>query len=179
MRWLFACVGLLAAVAGTSLWLADRSNRPAAAQGLAPAALMAASFRDGEGRARSLGEFHGKVVVLNFWATWCAPCREEMPEFERLQARWAERGVRFVGLSAEESTKVSAFARALRITYPLWVGGDEVGEMARRLGDSAGVLPYTVVLSTAGKVVDARVGAYPAGALDALLQQLTPIVAEK
>jgi thiol-disulfide isomerase/thioredoxin len=169
MRWLFAIVGALAMLAGTALWLATRPPSASPVATLSPGALMAASFRDLEGGARSLGEFQGKVVVLNFWATWCAPCREEMPGFERLQARWRGRGVQFVGISNEEAPKVATFAKALAITYPLWTGGDEVAELSRRLGNEHGVLPHTVVLDPSGRVVKSRVGAYPESELAAVL----------
>jgi thiol-disulfide isomerase/thioredoxin len=173
MRWIFALVGALAALAGGALWYAMRPPAPASeavAMAVAPAALLAAAFTDLEGRKRSLGEFQGRVVVLNFWATWCAPCREEMPGFDRLQAQWEGR-VQFVGVSAEEPAKVAPFARALGIRYPLWVGGDEVGELSRRLGNRRGVLPHTVVLDPSGGVITGRVGAYKEAELQEKLRE--------
>ena len=178
LRWLFALVGLVAALAGTALWLATRPAREApAAVEKAPSALWAASFRDVNGRQRALGEYQGRVLVVNFWATWCAPCREEMPGFQRLQAKWP--AVRFVGLSAEDEGRVAAFARSLGITYPLWVGGDEVGELSKRLGNRAGVLPHTVVFDPGGQVVSAKVGAYGEVELDGILSKIAPNVGEK
>ncbi|HUQ27419.1 MAG TPA: TlpA disulfide reductase family protein [Usitatibacter sp.] len=179
MRGLFAAVGVAAALAGTALWLAMRPPSPGMTGTAVPGALMAATFKDLDGRSRSLGEFQGKVVVLNFWATWCAPCREEMPGFQRLQAEWRDRGVQFVGVSSEDANRVAAFARGLGVTYPLWVGGDEVGEMSRRLGNRLGVLPHTVVLDRGGASATARVGAYPEAELDALLARTTAIVPPK
>jgi thiol-disulfide isomerase/thioredoxin len=178
LRWLFALVGVLAALAGAALWLAARPASQTVTIEAAPAAIWAASFRDPEGRPRALGEFQGRIVVLNFWATWCAPCREEMPGFQRLQGRWPGR-VQFVGVSAEEVAKVAAFARSLGITYPLWVGGDEVIELSKRLGNSAGVLPHTVVLDGTGRVAAVKVGAYREAELDAILTRMTPNVGEK
>ena len=172
LRWLFALVGVVAALAGTALWLATRPASPSpVAIDKAPSALWAASFRDVNGGARALGEYQGRVLVLNFWATWCAPCREEMPGFQRLQTKWPT--VQFVGLSAEDAGKVAAFARNLGITYPLWVGGDEVAELSKRLGNRAGVLPHTVVFDAAGKAVASKVGAYNEGELEGILMQMT------
>jgi len=168
-RWLFGGVVLLAILAGTALWL---GNEPAVRTGtpdLAPAALYAAGFHDPTGAPQSLARYQGKVVVLNFWATWCAPCREEMPGFERLNAKWAGRGVQFVGIADDDPAKVSRFARELGIHYPLWVGGAEVEEMARRMGDIDSVLPYTVVLGPQGEVLHQKVGIYTEAALDAAL----------
>ena len=176
MKWLYALVGVVATLAGTALWLATRPAAPDAT--VAPAALFAASFRDTQGRPRSLGEFQGKVVVLNFWATWCAPCREEMPGFERLQSRWAGRGVQFVGVSAEDPAKVAAFARSLQISYPLWVGGDEVAELSIRLGNRLGVLPHTVVLDPAGNPAATRVGAYKESDLEDALTTISANLAK-
>ena len=172
MRWIFAIVGVLAAAAGTALWLAMRPAAPALEPAtVAPAALMAASFTDLDGRKRSLGEFQGKVVVLNFWATWCAPCREEMPGFDRLQDEWAGR-VQFVGISPEEAGPVTSFARGLGIRYPLWTGGEQAMELSRRLGNRQGVLPHTVILDGSGTPADARVGAYPEAELRGVLRLL-------
>ena len=99
-RFVFAAVGVAALLAGTALWLATAPAAPRlTAPDISSSALFAAGFHDLQGASRSLGEFQGKVVVLNFWATWCPPCRDEMPAFSRLQAAWAPRRVQFVGLS--------------------------------------------------------------------------------
>ena len=183
MKWLFALVAVLAALAGAALWFANRPGSPAT-QGevspaqvegkVIPAALLAAQFRSLDGRMRSLGQYQGKTIVLNFWATWCAPCREEMPGFERLQKRWGAQGVQFIGIAADEVHRVGGFAKDLKITYPLWTGEDGVTEMSRRLGNSKGVLPHTVIIDPSGKVLGAKVGAYPEAELEKLLQRISP-----
>lgn len=177
---LFLAIGVLAAAAGTSLWYWARPIPRAipaaptlAAPAIAPAALYAATFTDGEGVSRSLGQFQGRVVVVNFWATWCGPCRAEMPAFERLHRRWAERGVRFVGLSGEEAQAAARFGRELGITYPLWTGGDEVQELSRRLGNGMSVLPHTVLLGPSGEVLEQRVGPYTEADLESRLSLFT------
>ena len=172
LRWIFAGVALLAILAGTALWLANEPAPRVGSAELSSAALYAASFRDPAGQPQSLGRFQGRIVVLNFWATWCAPCREEMPGFQRLQARYGERNVQFVGLANDDPAKVARFARELGIGYPLWTGGPEVDELSRRLGDGQGALPFTVILDARGNALDQKVGAYSEAELAQRLAQL-------
>ena len=168
-RSLFTWIAVMAAAAGTALWWAMRPSLPdaPAPPEISAAALSAATFNGPDGRRHSIGELHGKVVVLNFWATWCAPCREEMPTLDKLQREWAGR-VQFVGLSDEDAAKVGQFARDHGITYPLWTGGEEVGELGRRLGNKASVLPFSVVLDRAGEPVSVKVGPYTESELRAV-----------
>lgn len=176
---LFVAIGLAAAVAGTALWhwsrqaAAPKAPADLAAPSIAPAALYAATFQDETGNPRALGQFQGRILVVNFWATWCGPCRAEMPAFERLHRRFADRGVRFVGLSAETPEASTRFGRDLGVTYPLWTGGDYVGELSRRLGNSMSVLPHTVILDPSGQVLEQRVGPYTEQELAARLQEFT------
>ena len=174
-RWVFLAVGLSAILAGTGSWLA---TRPPAPPSIAPAALLAATFRDLQGHPRSLAQYQGKTIVLNFWATWCAPCREEIPALGRVQSRWGD-NVQLVGLSAEEPARVERYASEVGVKYPLWVGGDEVPELGRRLGNQAGVLPYTVVLGPTGEVEAVKVGPYTEAALSKVLQEHAAKSAEK
>jgi len=114
----------------------------------------------------------GKVTLVDFWATWCAPCREEMPAFARLQSRWADRNVQFVGLANDDPRRVERFGKELGIPYPLWVGGDEVGELSKRLGNRLGVLPHTVLVDRDGQVLESRVGPYSESLLEERLQAI-------
>ena len=174
-RAFFAVVGLLAMAAGTTLWLTGRTGRleTAGPPSIAPAALYAASFQDEAGQRQPLGQYQGRLLVLNFWATWCGPCREEMPAFARLHGRWKERGVQFVGLSAEERDRVARFGRELSIPYPLWTGGDEIGELARRLGNRLGVLPHTAIIGPQGEVLEVRAGTYTEAELEGRIASIT------
>jgi thiol-disulfide isomerase/thioredoxin len=177
-RWLpFVGIGMLAALAGISLWLAGRHATPIAPQpgpvDATPAAIQSAQFVDGDGKPRTLAMFSGKVLVVNFWATWCTPCREEMPGFVKLQSRWQDRGVQFVGLAQDDPAKVAAFSRELGINYPLWLGEAEVMALSRRLGNRLGVLPHTVLLDGQGRVIESRIGVYSESVLDSRLAAIT------
>jgi thiol-disulfide isomerase/thioredoxin len=179
-RLVFAAVGLAALLAGTGLWIATAPSPQVTAPDISPSAIFAAGFHDLQGGSRSLGQFQGKVLVVNFWATWCLPCREEMPAFSRLQPAWASRGVQFIGISSEDPPRVASFARSLGgVTYPLWNGGDEVSELSRRLGNAAGALPHTVVLDPLGNVVASKVGAYSEAALSNVLENAVSESASK
>jgi thiol-disulfide isomerase/thioredoxin len=175
-RLTFAGIGAIAALAGAAAWWATRVPREplVPTSSISAGAIWSASFKDTRGASHSLGEFQGQVVVINFWATWCAPCREEMPGFVGLQDRWKGRGVQFVGLSDEDPAKVERFAAELKINYPLWVGTDTAGELSRRLGNRLGVLPHTVILDPAGNQIDMRVGPYTERDLEPKLAVLAP-----
>jgi len=168
----FALIGLASVAAGTGLYFATQPPPQVVAAEIAPSALYAAGFRDLDGQPASLGRFAGHPLVINFWATWCAPCREEMPALSRVSGSTAGR-VQFLGLAQDDPQKVRAFARDLGVRYPLWTGGDEVMELSRRLGNRMGVLPFTVVLDSAGRVVAQKVGAYHEDELTAQLSSFS------
>jgi thiol-disulfide isomerase/thioredoxin len=174
---MFLGIGLAAAAGGMGLWLATRAPSPnpqVDTSQISAGAIQAATFMEGD-RRRSLGELAGQVVVLNFWATWCAPCRAEMPAFERVQRRWSGRRVQFIGLSAEPPELVQRFAREVGVSYPLWTGHDDVAELSRRLGNRIGVLPHTVVLGPRMEVLEQKVGPYT----EAELEELLTVIASK
>lgn len=167
----FLAVGLLAALAGAALWRLNAEPEGPPPR-LSAKALYSVAFQEPGGGPHSLNEFRGKLLVLNFWATWCPPCRAEMPGFSRLQSRWADRNVQFVGLTGDDPDKVERFLRARPVTYPVFLGGAVADDWARRLGDVEGGLPYTVILSPDGLVLHEKVGLYSEDRLDADLRRL-------
>ena len=168
-RGFFPAIAALTIASGVSLWWFTRPTAEPRNIDVTPGALWAATFRDPGGSSHSLGQFQGKVLVVNFWATWCVPCREEMPAFNRVHERWKDKGVTFLGLADDDAAKVERFGHELSIAYPLWVGGESVGELSRRLGNRLGVLPHTVIFDPSGNVVDSRVGPYTEAALESKL----------
>lgn len=120
--------------------------------------LVQLSLADPQGKPRSLDQWRGKILVVNFWATWCEPCREEVPALVAIQSRFASNGVQIVGIAVDSADKVREFERQYKINYPLMIGGAEVIELARMLGNRAAALPFTLVLDRVGKVVKTRLG---------------------
>ena len=162
----FGLIFAFVAILGVLAFLAERTSRTAGAgrQDIAnadlisPAALYAVSFPDLSGSEKTLGSWQGKVIVLNFWATWCPPCKEEIPAFMRLQQAYADRGVVFVGVAVDEKDNVESYAKAMHINYPLLIGGMNAMELAQRAGNRQGGLPFTAVVDRQGRIVTAYLG---------------------
>ncbi len=106
-----------------------------------------------DGKTVSLGAFRNQVLVVNFWATWCAPCVKEMPELSTLQTELKASHVQFIGIGIDNPTDLTEFAQKYKITYPLFVGGMSGTQLATDLGNKVGGLPYTVLLDKSGAVV--------------------------
>jgi peroxiredoxin len=126
---------------------------PSAAAGTAPAFTL----NDIHGKSVSLADFKGKVVVLDFWATWCPPCRREIPDFVSIQKEYEERGVQIVGIALDELPKVQAFAKDNGMNYPVLMGDDGV---VARYGGVEGI-PTTFIIDRSGKIVERFEGFRP------------------
>lgn len=117
------------------------------------------SLPDRDGDTRAIGDFDGQVVLLNFWATWCPPCLEEVPALDALHAGLRDRGLRVVGVALEGAEAVQAFADEHGVGYPLLVGGREAFDIATAYGNGQGTLPYSVVIDRSGTVQATHHGA--------------------
>lgn len=116
------------------------------------------SFPDLSGRQHSVSEWRGKVLVLNFWATWCPPCREEMPELIALQKQYSEKGLQIVGVAIEDQEPVREFIDFVDMNYPILIAGDAGLPLARQLGNTMGAVPYTLVADRQGRIVYSQAG---------------------
>ena len=135
-------------------------------------ALLGITLPDTQGREQSLGQWKGKVLVVNFWATWCVPCREEMPEFVKAQQEYGGRGLQFVGIAIDQVDKVKPFATELGLNYPALIGGYGAIELSKTLGNRLGALPFTVVVDRSGRVVRTQLGPLKNGELKSIVMQL-------
>jgi peroxiredoxin len=163
---LFVAVALIALAAGFFL---NPVTRPAKADA---AAILAARLPDLAGVVQPLGQWRGKVVIVNFWATWCPPCLEEIPEFVRMQSRLEYRGLQFVGIAIDNVDKVRAFALEHQINYPLLVGDMQAMDLAKLAGNARGGLPYTVVIDRQGRVRSQHYGGLTEAALVPIVDEL-------
>jgi thiol-disulfide isomerase/thioredoxin len=148
---LLAAAGGIALGLGIGVAIWDR-NAPDAA------ALLALSLPDTEGTPQSLGQWRGKVLVVNFWATWCGPCREEMPEFVQAQRELGPRGLQFVGIAVDQRDKVVQFAKDLGLNYPALIAGYDAVDLSVPLGNRLAALPFTIILDREGRVVHTQMG---------------------
>ena len=172
-KWLyFVPIGLAALAAG--IWFAQARFSPQAPDAPAVAGLWDISFPNLEGHSEPLSRWRGEVLVLNFWASWCAPCREEMPDFASLRAEYRPRGVEFVGLAIDNATSVTQFLQRHPVSYPILVGEGAAHSLARLLGNPSGALPYTVVFDREGKIVLTHLGRLPRTKLETTLRNLSP-----
>jgi len=167
--------GALALGAALLMWRAENRDTDAPRHVEAQATsggLLAARFPDLEGRERVLGEWKGQVLVVNFWATWCAPCREEIPLFVAMEDKYRARGLQIVGLAIDRPDPVRAFAREFGVNYPLLIGGFEAVEIMRPLGNSAGALPFSVIYDRSGQAVLSKLGAFSVDELESRIRPL-------
>jgi len=112
---------------------------------------------DLEGKPRRLSEFDGKLVLLNFWATWCGPCREEMPLLDATHEKFADKGLLVVGVAIDDSDAVRDFLKDYPIRYPILLASEDE-DASLRYGDIRSVLPYSVLIGRDGRLLAQRAG---------------------
>lgn len=148
------------------------SQAVATTQEISAEPVFAASFMDLDDKLQPLKQWRGKVVVLNFWAPWCPPCREEIPDFIKLQDKYGERGLVFIGMALDEKIKVQAFADEMGVNYPVLLGEMEAVDLARKIGNRLGGLPFTVVIDRGGRIVASEVGGLTMARLEKIVLPL-------
>ncbi|MEW6133011.1 MAG: TlpA disulfide reductase family protein [Pseudomonadota bacterium] len=169
-NWLLASAAALALLAGAGVatWL----KQPGTANPGAAEALFSASLPDMQNRRQTLARYRGKVLVVNFWATWCPPCREEVPVFIRAQTEHGGKGLQFVGIALDDPARVADFVRAFGINYPVLIGGIDESETLRKLGNPGGGLPYTLIYGRDGRLREKIIGGLDRARLERLIQPL-------
>jgi thiol-disulfide isomerase/thioredoxin len=169
-------LAVLAAAAGG--WLQHQSQRARVPEGVHVANVgdlrPDVALLDLDGKQRRLSEFHGKRVLINFWASWCGPCLAEMPALDAAQHKFGDQGAIVLGIAMDDPPWVRAFLAAHPVGYPILLGTLDSPSTSLRLGDTDEVLPYSVLLDEHGKVLATQRGPLDA---DQLARWLSPATA--
>ena len=156
-QWIIvSLIGLLALIAGvlSSQWV----SRTGLASDPAIKAFFANPWQTPSGQSIKSEEWQKKVLVVNFWASWCPPCVEEMPTLDQLQKDFLQQNVLFVGIGIDSPSNIREFLIKTPVSYPILIGGLEGSNIAKQMGNPSGALPYTVIINTKGKAVYSKLG---------------------
>ena len=123
-------------------------------------------------------QFKGKPLLINVWASWCAPCIEEMPELARFAARHADTGPQVVGLALDTPEAVLDFLGNVPVYYPIVIETPGPNDASVKLGNSQGLLPYSVLIDAQGRVLKQKLGPFKAGEIDAWVTNVEPVVTQ-
>jgi thiol-disulfide isomerase/thioredoxin len=159
---------------GAGYWAAQLLHAPKATDDAA-SGFIDLSGTDLDGRPRQLSEWRGKVIVLNFWATWCPPCKEEIPLFIATQTRLGASGLQIVGVAIDQPPEVAAYQQQAAINYPILIADTSVYKVMEVYGNTHAGLPFSVVIDRNGAVRQRKLGAFRGKELD---DSLAPLLAK-
>lgn len=134
--------------------------------------LLATSLPDADGNVQSLEQWRGKVLIVNYWATWCPPCMKEIPDFASVSRDLEDAPVQFVGISIDRVENVRAFDERMDVPYPLLIAPPQALEATARLGNSAQALPFTVILDPRGEIGHLKLGVLNKSELEGKIRAL-------
>lgn len=180
---LYVIVATLALVAGIFLraQLTD-SNQSLALSGEAKKngaeAVFATSLPDIDGANQAISQWRGNVLVVNFWATWCAPCQEEIPEFIEMQETYGSQGLLFIGIAIDREEMVVAFSEDFGINYPVLIESPGAASLLEATGNPQAALPYTLVINRDGEIVETFLGRVNQKKLEQVFKPLLPLKSE-
>ncbi|MBU3637685.1 TlpA disulfide reductase family protein [Polynucleobacter sp. es-MAR-4] len=156
-QWIsIAGISLAALLAGvlTSQWIYKTSL----ASDPAIKAFFANPWQAADGKPVDTEKWRGKVLVVNFWASWCPPCVEEMPTLDALQGEFKDQNVLFVGIGIDSPSNIRQFLEMTPVSYPIVIGGLEGSNLSKQMGNSQGALPYTIIINAQGKAISSKLG---------------------
>ena len=177
-------VAALVALMAGALFYAARipvQNAPAPAAAISPPPAMEVvshptfSMPDVTGTSRDFSEWDGKNRILNFWATWCAPCRREIPLLKAFQDEQSANGFQVIGIAVDFAEEVARYAETAEFNYPILVGEQDAMALAESSGIQFGVLPFTMFVASDGEYLGAYIGELHREHLDTVVDVMTSL----
>ena len=149
-------ISVLALVAGifSSHWI----SQTGLASDPSIKAFFANPWKTPDGKSANSDDWRGKVLVVNFWASWCPPCVEEMPTLDKIAQEYASKNVLIVGIGIDSPSNIRQFLEKTPVSYPIVIGGLDGSALAKQMGNAQGALPYTVIINAKGKSVFTKLG---------------------
>jgi thiol-disulfide isomerase/thioredoxin len=149
-------ISVLALVAGifSSHWI----SQTGLASDPSIKAFFANPWKTPDGKSANSDDWRGKVLVVNFWASWCPPCVEEMPTLDKIAQEYASKNVLIVGIGIDSPSNIRQFLEKTPVSYPIMIGGLDGSALAKQMGNAQGALPYTVIINAKGKSVFTKLG---------------------
>ena len=149
---------LAALLLGAAVWVGSPELMPTKMSASQSTGIPAFQLPDLDGNIRNQSDWSGKVMILNFWAVWCPPCRAEMPEFIELQEEYGEQGLQFVGIAIDTKETVENFTKLIGVNYPILIGTTNDMAVSRQLGNRFDGLPFTAIFDREGKLAHFQIG---------------------
>ena len=173
----YLAIAIVAATAGVAGYFTRGTATPTVARTDAPVGataepLLAMTLPDLAGNAQSLAQWRGKVIVVNFWATWCPPCLKEIPDFAAVSRRYVDAPVQFVGIGIDSAANIAAFQEAHEVPYPLLIGSSQTLQTAAALAETSQALPLTFILNRSGSIHRIRLGTLNQDELEGTIRAL-------
>jgi len=153
---LIAAIALAAMLAG--IYLGNKKYSSTTPADPVSQAFFQLKLSDLNEKPQALSNWQNQFLVVNFWATWCAPCVQEMPELNQLQQEFKTKQVQFLGLAIDSPGNVKEFQQKVSVSYPLLLAGLDGSELSRKMGNQAGGLPFTALINKQGKIVKTYLG---------------------
>ncbi|WP_426687866.1 TlpA family protein disulfide reductase [Rhodanobacter ginsengiterrae] len=169
-NWLILCLAVLAAALGGYAQHRSQSARqqplPATVSPLIGQPLPALELPDLDGKLHALGEYRGRRVLLNLWASWCRPCLEEMPALDQARHKFGEHGAIVIGIAMDEPAHVRAFLTAHAVNYPILIGRTRLPSTSLQLGNVHQTLPYSLLVGEDGRILATHSGSMSTAQLE-------------
>ncbi len=130
------------------------------------------SLPDVLGKQHKISEWQGKILIINFWATWCPPCLKEIPEFIKLQNEFGKKGLQFIGIAIEDLQSVKEYLETININYPILIGGEQAIVLSHKLGNIINAVPFTLIINQQGKIIHRQPGELSRKKIEEIIEPL-------